>query len=220
MSDIKEIRSSIAASLPNCPNPVVDRDIVLAAREFCEETGVWQDDMSVISTVSGQQIYPLPYSGAQVVRPVKRSVTFAGAPLEQIAFTEASRLYPAWRSTNSSDVFAFVMLSPRELALIDIPDLSNEQIKLRAVLRPLVGAITLPDILAQDWREAIIAGALARLYEMNKDPWGDTQMAAYHRSVYMRERSQAIAAVSRGYDRGEARVSAESHASEYRRGSA
>lgn len=131
----------------NVPDFLALRVLRLAAQTFCQESDYWHIKDSI--TLNGDEIIELPMdSGVKPCRIVE--ATLDGEPLDAgVHFDDASRGEFHW--------------------LIDAP-LSGELIVTQSV-KPDSTGTELDENLADDYGEAIVAGALARLLAQPNKPW-------------------------------------------------
>ena len=95
----------------------------------------------------------------------------------------------------TGDLDAEVM-PPDRVIFLESP---QEIVPIRASLQPSYGATTLPDVIASQWREAVVSGAIARLLMMNGRPWADPQLSSYHRDISVGMARQAVSRKARIY---------------------
>ncbi|MDN5937698.1 MAG: hypothetical protein L0H83_03465 [Salinisphaera sp.] len=209
--NVSDLRPYVATTVPDAPNPLIDREIVLAAREVCEEAPLWVEVLTAIPTVNGQGAYTLTHATGDVVRAQRHEVLFGGVSLRQRSVAQANRRYPGWRTDTGATLHSFVLTDPHTLAVIPVPNAALGDLTVTVQLRPKFGATTLPDQAAEDWRDAVVSNAIARLASMPNEPWSAPQVAAIHGQKYQIERAQAVAAHAKGQARGEGRVIPYSH---------
>lgn len=174
MARLSELRPSVASEARDCPNPVIDRALVDAARELCEAAAIWRTTFDV-DTASGAAEYPLasPVADSEIVRVIEPWVCSGRRSLPQGAYH---------------------LEGPRRLVMLYEP-VANP-LTVHVQLRPTRAASDLPDVLIGH-DEALQAGALARLLRMRHEPWADLDLSMYYARTFRACRTQAIADVTR-----------------------
>ena len=163
--DLDALIPDVLVEANECPRALILRELVGAARHFCQETHVWEEPVGTIYPIDGLLDYSLPLpTGASIVAVTSDlnadvippdTVRFAGVPADEIAVT--------------------------------------------AALQPAYGAGVLPDQVADQYREAIVSGALSRLMMMTGRPWANPQLVEYHSRIVSDAISRARARQFRGY---------------------
>lgn len=207
---IADIRTDVFAESPDCPAPLVDRAIRRAAIELCEWSPVWAVDLDGFTPKAGQQVYDLRLPAAisgEIIAVVTDGVRYQGRALPFATIEEANRRYQGWRSDTGPEISGHVMLTPRKLALIPIPETDlPDTIEVRVSARPRRDASALPDDVASDWYECITEGALWFLQSMPGQPWSQPNMALIHRRRYRQELNEALRMANAGFRRGSVRA--------------
>ena len=81
-------------------------------------------------------------------------------------------------------------------------------ITLRVALKPARAADSFPDHIGEQYGEAIVSGALAKLMMMTGKPWANPQLAEYHGRIVSDAISRARAREFRGYTNRSMRIDA------------
>lgn len=159
-----------------CPEPTVERAIQNAARDFCERSRIWRDDLPQILTAGLQAIYPIAYPEES------EGVELIGATLDgvDIKLETADDNKPSQRrspvATGTERVLTQDLVSV-QLMPTPAADAIGRVLILTAILKPGEFASGLPDRFADKHRLAISNGALAKLLVANKAPWANPQLA-------------------------------------------
>lgn len=212
MVAVSDLRLDVAAQTPECPQPLVDRSIVRAARELCECAPLWRSALAPINLMASQQEYALTVPSsvnepAEIVRPLSHGVQYRGRALPQCDESDLLARHGDLRSETGPEPQRFFMLSPRRLAVSPIPaDDLADPIRVTASLRPPYGADSLDDDIGLDWRQTLVDGALGYLLAMPGEAWTNGEAAALHRKSFGAARANAIAQYTRGYTHGTTRA--------------
>lgn len=180
---------------PGIPNFAIDRALVDAAIDFCRRSFVWQETLDPIPLVDGEAGYELyPMEGEIVAalevritrEPGGRSIDLARALAAEVAL-----------NAEQGTPTVYAHRHPNLLDLAPIP-MDAGQVHVRVALEPKAGASRLDDSLYGDWREAIGAGAAARILLT----YGDPNQAAVARGAFNdginRASAHALVTRSRG----------------------
>ena len=68
----------------------------------------------------------------------------------------------------------------------------NEKVYVLYSLKPKQTATTIPSIIANEYMETIVHGALYRLHMMKDSPWTDLQAADLNKRMYDKGEAQAV----------------------------
>lgn len=175
----------VLLDVPACPDSVAENSIKQAAIEFCNQSRVWREQLSDLSTVQGQATYPLTGlipTDSQMIALHKVIHTDNTRPLGTINKILLDRYK---LSAVQQRPWYFNNDEPNILHLYPDPDIGPYTIELFAILKPTRASTSGPDFLYNDWLECIAHGAKARLKAMSKRPWMDKSMVAYHRKEFI-----------------------------------
>lgn len=180
---LTDLRPLIAGEVPNCPNPVMDRALIDAARELCTGATLWMGTTTVSSVdvddptdLSDPSLFGLV--NAEIVYVV--TVMADGRPFRDVRMVSNSKIW--------------FLSDPGSIVV-------------NASFRPAAGATSLPDELDR-YRDGVLSGALWRLLRMNAQPWSNPDLALYHGRKARESRNQAIYDVQRGRAYGDVRAAA------------
>lgn len=169
MTALKQFRTDVLIDVPGAPNPLVDREVRHAAREFCDFTFTWRAEVAAIdiATADAQYEFTLPI-GARIVR-----IVFV-RPGCGTRINDESCCISGWYYTPDGKVHI---------------DLASETAKVEGLqflfaLKPDQDCIDVPDDLYQDHLEAIGHGAKARLFALAGKDWSNPQLASFHMNAF------------------------------------
>jgi hypothetical protein len=175
MSNFDPFLTHVRPHAPGVPDTTAFKNIRLAAIEFCERTRLWkyEDDYDVTAETCDDLIYTPSGSTIHDIE----IITFNGAELLPRSTRDLDRLAPGWRSGEATGV-------PRYYSQIDqnslrlVPAMEGH-VYLCMRLKPSQDAKTLPDFLANEYRECIGWGALARLLIVPGQSYTNPDLASY-----------------------------------------
>ena len=177
-----------------CSDTLAENAIRSAAIEFCERTSAYQLELEPITTISNIYEYDLePPTGTTVHKILW--VTHDGQDLEPLTTTLLEQRVPRWRTDNGLPVY-FVKPTASLIWLVPIPiaQLVNSTI-IRVVLKPTHTSTMSDESIMDEYRDAIVNGALFRLLRIPGKDWSDLQGAQLYSSLF---ESVVITAERRG----------------------
>lgn len=126
------------------------------------------------------------------------------SPIENV--TEYTLPLPSHSDLSAviSDVDADAV--PPDRLIFDVAP--TEALPLTVALKPAYNANLLPDVIASQYREAVVSGAVYRLLMMTGRPWANPELAVYHKGVVDDAISRARAREFRGYTNRSMRIDA------------
>ncbi|WP_423820832.1 hypothetical protein V5738_10870 [Salinisphaera sp. SPP-AMP-43] len=216
MTAVSSLRPRVAAEAANCPNPVIDRALIDAARELCSAAPIWRDTILVDPRNDGDELSLTAQTDTIYSVPEARfaaNLPQAYAALHEIeqAYGEAVehcdgemvRVIPPGVTVNDRPFIQYTLTSQRVLKVLRDP---GEPLTVHVSVRPTLNATTLSDQVALDYSEGIVSGALYRLLRQAGRVWGNPQMALYHQRAFRKARADAIWATTRGFEAGSVRA--------------
>jgi hypothetical protein len=177
--------------VPGCSDPMAIQALRLAATDMCNRTDIVQRVITMDAT-TGVSAYPIPVPANMNLNRIL-SVDWQG-----------KRLSPATPDAVASDVavrgIAIGTASPRTgdpaiyfqalptddtFLLYPIPDSTVVGgLTIRASFAPNNAALTVDDVLFDDWVETVAAGALQRLMAMPGQQFTDVHASAINRATF------------------------------------
>lgn len=184
--------------LPGAPTVALDIALRQAATEFCSKSLAWRFDHPNIAVTSGTASYAfVPPSGAAA-----HAITYADFDGDEID-CHAGELNIAsavdnWR--NATGTPRYVLGGATSLQLVPEPG-ADGTLTLKVALKPSPSATGIDDVIFNEYREAIMHGALARMMLSPKKPYSSPQLAQYHAQQSEIKTGQAGMRQARNYSR-------------------
>ncbi len=176
----------VSVYVPGIHRSVLKRQLILACREFFEQSRAWRASIGPINIVKDQATYMLsPFnSTTDVVGVINCSIN--GIPVYPIAFrppptgTGGSPPVPT-----SNQPFGYYMVRPDILALYPSPakDIANGM-QVLVSLKPKSSVKQVPHIAVTDFYEAILNGVLYRVLNQPGKPYSNPGLAAQFESKF------------------------------------
>lgn len=201
---IPEVRIDATAA----PDPLIEQKLRDAAIEMCRDTWVWQHTLPARSVVAGRAEHTVspPDSGSRIVSVLW--MRHNGELVTPASAAELNRVSLKWHEQKGKQATRFVPSSPTTFRLAPIPTESAARglTDIRVALMPVHDATELPDILVDEFREAVVSGALYRLLRMPGRDWTQGDLAAVHLETFNEGMSRAKTRVAEGWSAAQTTV--------------
>ena len=196
----------IAPHLYGCPDMLIENSIRAAVIELCEKAHVYQTELDPLTTVSGIYEYDLEAPSGTSVHKVLW-ISHYGKDLEPVTSALLEQRLPNWRETDQAGVHSyFIKQSSSVVWLAPTPSTTSAASTIiRAILKPTHTSKSCDNDVMNDYRDAIVNGALFRLLRIPNRDWTDFK----HSQLYGNLFSQALVEAgrrSRNADTGVSRV--------------
>jgi len=163
MVPVSAFFSRLIPHVVGCPEPLAHQAVVDSAIALCDQALVVQIDLDPVSVIRGLADYELEMPSQQRLSQV------INVGLEHRALTPV----PSYQVGVVSDVsgqpkyyFSRDIDEILQLRLFPTPDRDyQDELRVRVATRPTRDATRLHQSLFNDWSEAVVEGALARLYD-------------------------------------------------------
>jgi hypothetical protein len=202
-------RPLLAPEVPGCPVIVMKKRILDAATEFCSKSSVWLDTHTY-SAYANQNPIDFDITAHEVVHEI-RAAELDGEPISVQTREWCNDRYPGWRPGTPSQVTgqpaAITQLDTTSFCLVPTQTETGTLV-LEVALKPRKTATLLPDILYNEYEEAIVDGALARLLNMRKAAWYDSAEATKRDGAFQAAIAKANLRQSKGFGRARMHVTA------------
>ncbi|HTJ55870.1 MAG TPA: hypothetical protein VL380_10715, partial [Nitrosospira sp.] len=167
-----------APDLPGCPLAVMDVALRLVTINFCEHSLAWTYAHPDIPVTPNIDSYAFTPPAGAVVHAIIRA-EFNGRRID-FSRAEADREISG---RNRTGIPGYVRASAMSLILTPTPDTSGT-LAMTVALKPSPDAAGIDDSIFDEYREAIVHGALARLMLSPKKPYTNMQLAQYHEQLF------------------------------------
>lgn len=192
----------VLSDLPGAPTAAVDVALRQSAIQFCQQSLSWHYNHPAVAVTSGTAQYAFVPPAEAVVHAIHYAA-FDGSEIATRVDESSVTIYD-WR--NESGTPKYVFGGATSLTLVPTPD-AGGTLSLEVILKPSVDATGVDDAIFDEFREAIVHGALARLMLSPKKPYTDTALAAYHQQQFTIKTAAAGTRAARNFTRAPIRTS-------------
>lgn len=175
---------------PSIVRSVAKRELIKAAREFYRDSTAWQevtDDYDFSANEWVYDVVPQSRANSEVIQIL--SVEVGGTALDGKAQRPVG-------VRGKGTPTAWYPVSSVEFEVWPTPDTNVSNVTVRTILIPTNTATQFPDVAASKHYDALMDGALGRIYAHPAKPYSDPQRAEYHlrrfRSAIATAKGEAI----------------------------
>jgi hypothetical protein len=186
----------VVPDVPGCPFAAVDVALRQAAIDFCSQSLAWKYSHPDIAVTSGTASYNFVPPAQAVVHAITYA-EFGGNEIDCHTGESGIQIYN-WR--NQTGTPEYVLGGATALTVVPTPDVAGT-LKLEVALKPSLAATGIDDDIFNEYRDAIVHGALGRLMFSPKKPYSNAQLATYHQQQFTIQTGAAGMRQSRNYTR-------------------
>jgi len=197
MTAIATVRALVYAQVPEAPDLLIDRVLIETARDFCKQTRAWRSTITETVTADTLTVDVTPPTEGELVDVVTASLD--SQPLEKKTEFQLDEIDPDWRTVAGTP---FAILLGDDTDQVIVAGLSSTTytagLTIRAAWQPILGAATLDGKLVSQFSDALVRGALGRLYLMPDQPWTSENKAGFYMTWYENDVNDAKSKVADG----------------------
>jgi hypothetical protein len=189
---------------PWCPGvhrSVFKRQLILAVREFFEQSWAWRAEIGPIALVTNQPTYMLS--------PFNSTTDVVGVIWAAVNGTPINPLTAEPPATQTGQPFAdtpggYWLPRPDIIAVYPVPKITSVPQNLVAfcALRPKMSVTQVPKICVTDFYEAILNGVLYRLLNQPAKPYSNPTLAAYFETRFRKDIGVYAGKAKKGFANG------------------
>lgn len=175
----------VAPDVPEAPEPLVLRNIMLAANDYCVQTGVWDEIQDPVTILDNIHTYDIDTpTGAQVA--TIKDIWLANRKLIPVSMDQLMEKMPNWQSATGSEPAYYNAASDwTTYRIYPIPyQAQKAKMTLRVAYAPDQFGDVVPRFLVDRWLDEVVAGAKARLLAMVGKPWTNAAAAQFFQRQY------------------------------------
>ena len=191
MAAVSDLLTSLQAAAPEAPQLTLKRVLLETAREFCLYTKAWRTTLAPIDVAADTPEYVLTLPAGTKLVDVMSAVFNDERVLVARTQRQLDERDPKWRSRTGT---------PRNITRVDTATVwlhpypataFTGGLRTRVALMPTLQATTLDDTLVDEHRDALEAGAIARLLLMPRREWSEKTTGAYHQQRFEEMKAEA-----------------------------
>jgi hypothetical protein len=202
----------ITPYVPNLAYPAFINAVRGAAIQFCTKTEIWRETLDRIDVVADEGSVDLAVPGAtggEIVGIGNVKYKENGAADDQFRnldpyskIQENLSSYGSWEFQTSTQPNGYYLGEDKtKLYFYKIPTVESlSGLLVEVILKPSKTCTTLPDLLWNNWDQAIADGAKARLLGQNAQPWFNPQLAGAWMNAFERKINEAKTVRYHGYN--------------------
>ena len=198
---IETLVPKVRREAPNCPKSIIIDELRNSLIDFCVNTDIYMQELTpfvVAANVNEYEANDLDIpAGAELnhIIDIFRSSSDSTvrlsqknlSPLEAKAQIGSQSIFKTYRTGRAK---YYTQRDQENILIAPTPDATETFYALYS-LKPTVTSTTIPSIIANEYKEAIVHGALYRLQMMKDSPWTDLQAAELNKRMY--DKAEALA---------------------------
>jgi hypothetical protein len=173
----------IIPMVPGCPDMTIISNIRSATIEFCEQSEAYNVLLPHIARIAGVSEYNLRPPKCMTVHKIMQ-MAYDGVDIDPTSNLLLDQRMPHWRTQAGIPKY-FVKQNGDRVVIAPVSAGTEPMAVLcRAVLKPMHNAHSVETWFMNDYREAIINGALFRLLRIPSKAWQDTRAAGVYGQLF------------------------------------
>lgn len=182
MTAISTFRTFIKPYCHQCPNTVLDAQVLETLIDFCKNTLILKLDATAITILEDTEEYTPAYSSGsykalKIVHALLGDETEDDTPIDITSEWYLDQTGPYWKRQATSGDFTHVFLTmDGKVRVYPVPDSDlTDELMLKLAVEPAIDATEVDDIIYNDHRMAIRAGVLSEILGLPKKIWTNTK---------------------------------------------
>jgi hypothetical protein len=186
MANFSDFYPYVLPEVVGINEPLADQKILQACIEFCEKTHYWKYVHPAINLVADQKTYTLIVPAESHIVTILDPVYYNGLKIFSRTREWLDINVNEWEVKKNVNAKHYYAISPGVIRPTPYPDANvvGGISEVTIALKPLPNATSVQDFLFDEFFECISHGAKARLFEMKKEKWSDTELAAYNKEKF------------------------------------
>ena len=196
LTDITEWYNDIRVETPAAPNPLIADKVRLAAIEVCKRTMVSRETLDLIDIEAGVSQYKIepPSSCLKIWRVLWIHTKSNQSPLNPLSRHNMNSFRFDWERSTADSATDWIQIKNDIIQLWPTPTIDiDEELEAHVAFIPDPRTPKLDDRLYCYYKEAVMAGALAKLLSMSGSEWYDGNAALIREREFQAEISKILA---------------------------
>lgn len=206
--NFSDLENDVLLACPGVPPPLLKDAIFRTVWSFAHMSRTWRESMAPLTLVAGQHTYALTApTGAAPMGVLRCKHVPSGMPLEPISERDLDHEFPGWEDNAANAPSMYFQPTADTIRVVYTPSENVvDALDIGVLLVPAADATAVPDGVFFEYRDALIAGARARLQAMPNMPWTSPEYAMANAGVYEQAVRQARQNVFKSRTRGPSRL--------------
>lgn len=177
---ISTLLPGVLPQVPGCPRPLAEQAVLHSAAEFCAASHLWSEELAPLDVSAETATYAFAPPAKALVAMVL-SVTCFGRRLAPATEEWLDDAWPGWNETASAKPSHYLLPSAGRVRLAPTPTEDGAgALRVVAALVPSDTATELTEVVAQNFGETVVHGALARLLATPGKLWSNPELSVHH----------------------------------------
>jgi len=188
MVNLSAFAPDVVAVDSRCPGFVAEKAVLAAAIEFAEMTWCLQSEHDPFDLDAGVDEYELDSPASHKITGII-NVRINGRAIDSATVVEKDRNKSQWRTEtaqypdfylrDTSKTISTIKLYPLPIADVD------DAVNVLMAIKPSTTATRIADEFADNYRDAIIAGAISRIMLQPGQVWSHLEIASGYRAIFL-----------------------------------
>ena len=185
MSFLTDFLEDVRPDVPDCLEKIIIDAVRQAAIRFCEQAYITKSPLADITLLTGVKEYAL-------TPPANLDIVMVDAVYDSLG-NQLPHVIREKMATNSSGEkpLYWHKVNTRTIQPYPTPNKDGEVLSIQAVVKPSQACLEVDDVLFNDYRLSIAAGAKERLVTMPRKEWTNFDLAPYYQNLFNEGVSEA-----------------------------
>ena len=190
MTAITALRSLVITQVPLANDVTIDRILVEVARDFFEVTRAWRSSVTATVTADTLGVTLTPPTDGELVDIV--AATLDEVTLVKKTQEQLDAIDPKWRTESQTSYYITTGDALNEVLIAPMSATTfTSGLAARVAWKPALGAATLDAVMVSKYSDALVAGALGKLFMIPGEPYNNVALASYYAGTYEQKRDEA-----------------------------
>ena len=178
MKTLEQFYPLILPAVLGCPTPVLDANLILAAREFCQKTSALRYWLDTVTADGTTNTFDHDLTSNQELVRVTRCLYTQDTDYGIMSQRDLPR---DWETGDSGWLYqTLVQFDNGQTYKMYPAPVAGDTFTLQIAVKPSIAATALDDDLYNKWAEALAHGTKQRLMIMPRQAWSDPTLSQYH----------------------------------------
>jgi hypothetical protein len=187
MGAINTLVPDVRAAIPELTSSVAERQLLRAARIFCEDSRSWRVDItvSVTANVATVNLAGLLPANTELVDIISVKNSGGGQPVAASTYIWLDQNTSNWRGETDLNAKWYILDGNNTIRFVPVPAETTASLyNIRVAVKPKLTATAVDDVVLNKYDETLVNGALGRLYLIPRKPWTDANLAQFHEGLF------------------------------------